>query len=303
MRVRAVGQVVWASIVFSPFSCSSPPGSYGFGTDNTSSDDGGGQSNAATASPAPTGTASSHAAPAASSAQNNSNEAGASQPTNPNGGSGRSDAGSARSDASTSPADASMANPPMADASTVDSSTMTGDAGTCVTPNLGCMLSPPASTGDIRQDCVNRINQFRTQCACLPALQRWTDGEMCADLQAQYDSQQMVGHAGFRAGCTAMFASCCSMGVFGQQPLANSQDECPGYPSNDYVISTCLQQMWNEGPPPQGESVQACIQDTAGCFQMHGHFINMSSTMSSKVACGFYTTSSGQVWATQNFAP
>ncbi|HLK39289.1 MAG TPA: hypothetical protein VKU41_21160, partial [Polyangiaceae bacterium] len=86
----------------------------------------------------------------------------------------------------------------------------------------------------------------------------------------------------------------------GSMPSANGQDECPGYPNDTYVISTCLQQMWNEGPPPNG--VQACEGNNA-CFEMYGHFINMSSTMNTKVACGFYTTPSGQVWATQNFAP
>jgi hypothetical protein len=36
--------------------------------------------------------------------------------------------------------------------------------GSCA-QNLACTLMAPASTGDIRQDCVDRINQFRTQCA------------------------------------------------------------------------------------------------------------------------------------------
>jgi hypothetical protein len=58
--------------------------------------------------------------------------------------------------------------------------------------------------------------------------------------------------------------------------------------------------MWNEGPPPQG--VQACENDST-CFEMYGHFINMTSTQTTKVACGFYTTASGAVWSTQNFAP
>ena len=33
----------------------------------------------------------------------------------------------------------------------------------------------------------------------------------------------------------------------------------------------------------------------------HGHYINMSSTQYTQVACGFYTLSDGQVWATQDF--
>jgi hypothetical protein len=305
MSSRAVGRFVWTVIVFSPFSCTNaPPAGYGF-VDYGSSDDGGGPGDAAAGtSHAQTGTTGQQNTPAAGPAQTNSNEAGASQPTTRDGGSGRPGAGSSQADASASTVDASTVDASTADASTADSAMVTGDGGPCV-QNLGCMLSPPASTGDIRQDCVDRINQFRTQCACLPALQRWTAGEACADQEAQYDSQQMSGHAGFIATETAcsqgssMWAACCSTGAFAM-PLANAQDECPGYPSNDLVISTCLQQMWSEGPPPNG--VQACMADNA-CFQMHGHFINMSSTQDTKVACGFYTTPSGAIWATQNFAP
>lgn len=155
-----------------------------------------------------------------------------------------------------------------------------GTAGSdgCV-PNPGCKLTAPASSGDIYQDCVDRINQFRTQCACLPALERWTDGEACANQEAQYDSEKNSAHAGF-------MDKICSSG--------NAQDECPSWGSNTQVISGCLQQMWDEGPPP----TMPCNDS---CFQMYGHYINMSSTSSKRVACGFYTTPSGKVWAVQNF--
>ncbi len=59
--------------------------------------------------------------------------------------------------------------------------------------------------------------------------------------------------------------------------------------SEDQVISGCLQMMWDEGP---GEP-----------FSAHGHYINMSNTSYNRVACGFYTTPSGSVWAVQNFSP
>jgi hypothetical protein len=74
-----------------------------------------------------------------------------------------------------------------------------------------------------------------------------------------------------------------------------AQNSCPGYASNNQVISLCLQQMWDEGPPP----VDPCEGE---CFQEYGHFINMTSTSSTKVACGFFTTSAGKVWAVQNFS-
>lgn len=154
-----------------------------------------------------------------------------------------------------------------------------GGTGGCV-QNLACKLQPPPSSGDLHQDCVDRINQFRTQCACLPPLQRRMDGEECADRMAEYDAGKNSAHAGWRDKiCTP----------------AGAQNSCPGYSSNDQVISLCLQQMWDEGPPP----VDPCEDD---CFQEYGHFINMTSTSSTKVACGFFTTASGKVWSVQNFS-
>jgi hypothetical protein len=153
-----------------------------------------------------------------------------------------------------------------------------GGGGTCV-PNLACKLTAPASTGDIHQDCVNRINQFLTQCACLPALTRRTDAEACANQMAEYDAGKNSAHAGARDNI-------CSPN--------GSQNECPGYASNNQVISLCIQQMWDEGPPP----TSSC---TGACYEEHGHYINMTEKGITKVACGFFTTSSGKVWSVQNF--
>lgn len=152
---------------------------------------------------------------------------------------------------------------------------------TCMTgtplaaPIAGCMPMTPASSGDPHADCVIRINQFRCECQHLPPLMRWTAGEACADQMAMYDATHTAdgAHAAFRAGICA--------GGYGQ-------NECPGWPSVESTISGCLQQMWDEGPgdfygPPA-----------------HGHYINMSSTSFSMVACGFYSGSGG-VYAVQNF--
>lgn len=158
--------------------------------------------------------------------------------------------------------------------------TSSGGSGSCV-ENLACQLTAPPSTGDLAQDCVNRINQFRAECACLPPLQRWTEGEDCADQMAEYDSERDEAHAGFRDDI-------CEQG-------GSAQNECPGYGSNTQVVNRCLQQMWDEGPPPSDDCDGAC-------FQMYGHFINMTNDAFSKVACGFFTTSEGDVWAVQNFA-
>ncbi len=103
---------------------------------------------------------------------------------------------------------------------------------------------------------------------------RWVEGEACADQQAQYDYEVDQAHAGFSAGI-------CEPGGWGQ-------NECPGYGGDFGIVDFCLQQMWDEGP---GDD-----------FNAHGHYINMSSTDYTKVACGIYTTSDGEIWAVQNFS-
>ena len=139
-------------------------------------------------------------------------------------------------------------------------------------PIPNCAPTVPASTGDVYEDCVNRINQFRKECQNLPPLGRWKAGEDCADQHAEYDSTRTY-HAGFKA-------KICTNGGW-------AQNECPARPGTDEIISGCLQQMWDEGP---GED-----------FEAHGHYINMSSEQYTHVACGFYTMPNGDVWSTQNF--
>ena len=140
-------------------------------------------------------------------------------------------------------------------------------------PPEECQLAPLPSTGDIAEDCVQRINQFRRECQCLPPLERWREGESCAAMHAEYDSEGRGAHAGFGDRI-------CENGGRGQ-------NECPGYPSADSILNTCLQQMWDEGP---GEP-----------FIEHGHYINMTNPAHSMVACGQFVTPEGRVWAVQNF--
>ena len=142
-------------------------------------------------------------------------------------------------------------------------------------PMPDCRPDPLPSTGDLYKDCVRRVNQLRAVCQCLPSLERWRDGESCANEHAEYDAMTGQAHSGFRDGI-------CS-------PQGRGQNECPGYRSEDQVISLCLQQMWDEGP---GEP-----------FIEHGHYINMTNPSHQRVACGFFTTTQGRVWAIQNFSP
>jgi len=122
--------------------------------------------------------------------------------------------------------------------------------------------------GEKSDPCVDRINGFRATLD-LPPLARWKDAESCADDQARQDSESGIAH-----------------GAFGQCE-ESAQNECPGWGSYDEIIEGCLQMMWDEGP---GEP-----------YSEHGHYINMTNTAYTEVACGFYTTPDGAVWAVQDF--
>lgn len=147
---------------------------------------------------------------------------------------------------------------------------MTGcETGPLPGPIPGCTPAPMPSSGDIAQDCVDRINQFRWECQCLPPLARWSDAEMCSDEQSGNDQATNSPHGNF--------------GACGEW----AQNTCPNWGSEQDVIVGCLQAMWDEGP---GEP-----------FSEHGHYINMSSSDYTKVACGFSSSGAG-VWANQNFS-
>jgi hypothetical protein len=134
------------------------------------------------------------------------------------------------------------------------------------------------STGSYYQDCVNEINQFRWQCQCLPPLERWTEGEACADQMAQYDYETNRPHGGMMAGIC--------------EPGGSGQCECPGWGSVESItqgtsrMESCLAMMWHEVDNPGEEQ---------------GHYLAMSSTTFTKVACGYYTAPDGETWAIQNY--
>jgi hypothetical protein len=143
-------------------------------------------------------------------------------------------------------------------------------------PDYACEPEPP-DTGDFYADCVARVNQFRA-CVCLPPLERRMDAEACMDQQCEYDSTRDA-HSGFRDNIC--------------EPSGRSQNECPGYRDKDQVITLCLQQMFDEGPPAE----DPCEGD---CYQEHGHYINMTSTRITGVACGYFEGEEG-AWSVQNF--
>lgn len=147
----------------------------------------------------------------------------------------------------------------------------TTDPGTTTQPTV----SSTSTTGDpgdpldaARQLCVDTINMYRATLG-LPPYQRWTDAETCSDAEAKSDGETNTAHGAF--GMCQEFA----------------QNECPGWPGPpERSLPGCLEQMWAEGP---GED-----------FQMHGHYINMSSEQYTRVACGFAEVN-GSWWMVQNF--
>jgi hypothetical protein len=126
-------------------------------------------------------------------------------------------------------------------------------------------------------DCVARINQFRA-CVCLGPLARNTAAEACADQMAQNDYTKQTAHDGFATNlCT---------------PRGMAQNECPGWGSTGWgsaqqTIDGCILMMFEEGPGTD--------------FATHGHYINMTSTSYTSVACGFYIDSAGKTTQVQNF--
>jgi hypothetical protein len=133
----------------------------------------------------------------------------------------------------------------------------------------GNATSTGSGAGGPEQACVDAINSYRATLG-LPPYQRWTDAESCADGQALSDGTSMSAH-----------------GAFGKC-MENAQNECPGWPGPpESMIGGCLKMMWAEGPGSD--------------FAKHGHYINMSSTQYTKVACGFHTFADGTVWAVQDF--
>ena len=125
------------------------------------------------------------------------------------------------------------------------------------------------AANDLAQVCVDKINQYRASIGLYP-YQRWSNNEVCANTEATLDGGTNRAHSAF--GTCMEFA----------------QNECPGWPGPpSAMIGSCLQAMWNEGPGSD--------------FSTHGHYINMSSTHYTMVACGFATMPNGTVWAVQDF--
>ena len=142
------------------------------------------------------------------------------------------------------------------------------DGSGSTTGDGGGVPDPSDSYGPARVTCVDEINRYRATLGLAPYA-GWTSAGACADGQSKSDSESGKAHGAF--GKCGEFA----------------QNECPGWPGPpDALIKGCLKMMWDEGP---------------GDFAAHGHYVNMSSTKYTSVACGFYQTPGGSFWAVQDF--
>jgi hypothetical protein len=155
----------------------------------------------------------------------------------------------------------------------------------------------------LRDICVAEINMYRATVttAMLTPLKRATaEQEECSQRGAKMDGDSMQAHGAARSGL------CSSTGL-------SAEDTCPGWPvggggfgGGQYAtiadaLKGCLKSMWQEGDPSEGRD--ACIKDQSGCFQMHGHYLNMSDPNNSAVSCAFYKMSDGRsYWMNQDFA-
>jgi hypothetical protein len=153
----------------------------------------------------------------------------------------------------------------------------------------GGAAGPAMDMDGLRQACVDYINMYRATLGRTPLRRATPEQEACSDMGAKKDADSGDAHSS--AG------DCDGLGA---------QNTCPGYPVRgdgiagiETSLKRCLDQMWDEGEPPV--PIDQCIDDYQGCFLPHGHWINMQSTSSQVVSCGFYEMQDGSYWMNQDF--
>ena len=144
----------------------------------------------------------------------------------------------------------------------------------------------------LRNACVEGINMYRAMLPNLKPLKRATAAqETCSEQGAQMDGDAMSPHMSARAGL------CSRMGLF-------SENTCGGFPGGNAMaiansLKLCLQGFWAEGAPPGTR--EACMMDLQGCYEQHGHYINMTDPNIGSVACAYYKTKNGTYWLNHDF--
>jgi hypothetical protein len=156
-----------------------------------------------------------------------------------------------------------------------------------------------------RQVCLDTINMYRATRQLPPLMRAPAAAEVCADEGAKYDGDlnrgkppdQVVGHK----STSNRSAACRTVGFGAQNACPNYPLGRPGYATVADSLKKCLAQMWAEGEPPVPIPQCTADQSVGGCFLKHGHWINMVSTSSTWVACGFYDVGGGSIWMNQDF--
>ena len=165
--------------------------------------------------------------------------------------------------------------------------TMAGTGGTMAGTG-GSAAIPDSDIPALRKFCVDTINMYRA--TIMPTIAPLTEAsaaaEMCSDKYATVDSNSGVVHGS---------AGKCVSEVPGSG-LQGGQDACPwwsvgGFSGNATLkdaIGKCLSGMWAEGVGfmATGKTRAQCMADYQGCFLKYGHWLNMSSTQYTTVACG-----------------
>lgn len=129
--------------------------------------------------------------------------------------------------------------------------------------DLGLGGSGPDPFESARIQCVNRINELRTQVGS-PPVTRDTKREPCADLQVRHDATTGVAYG--------HLPPCAELG----------QNEClPAQGSPATLVLSCLQTFFDEGSSSD-------------------RYKNITNPDYKSVACGFFNATDGNVWLLQN---
>lgn len=167
---------------------------------------------------------------------------------------------------------------------------MAGSTDLATQPDGAINVMSDDGFSEARTACINEINRLRAMQSLSPyAIVNDPTINACVDMQATSDETNGTPHGAWMAA----EGSACD---------GNGQDECEGYGVDASGIVSCLDAMWDEQNKPECSGCVGCMQFGGACancdFSSCGHYVNMSSTFFTKVACGF---SAKGGWAAQNF--
>ena len=129
------------------------------------------------------------------------------------------------------------------------------------------------SEDEIRQYFIDKINKYRASLN-LPELQRWEEGEVCADLALLNDFNSNTAHS--VGGCKE-----------------SAHFICPMYKTMNLIKSYCIESIEIEGPPP--------VICTGPCYRKHERYLILTNPSYTKVAVGIYKMPNGRYAVSMNF--